>query len=148
MALLAGAGPFCVCVCGCSCVLACKWESVCESVFSTYMVHLASLLMGSSPTSLSVTQFSCADTPCSHHACSKHMLSEQGERGDRGWARGWKGEQIVRPLALRSHIFALLDHRAQSNTWHIISDTHLFVTPLQKKKGLVQWSLFEQFIRC
>lgn len=39
--------------------------------------RLSSLPMGSSPTSLSMTQFSCADTPCSYCACSKHMLSEQ-----------------------------------------------------------------------
>lgn len=41
------------------------------------MDHLSLLPMGSSPTSLAMTQFSCADTPCSYCACSKHMLSEQ-----------------------------------------------------------------------
>ena len=64
------------CVCVCVCVGVC--------LFSTNADHLSSLLMGSSPTSVSVTQFWCADTPCSHHACSKHMLSEQrGKRRQR-----------------------------------------------------------------
>lgn len=50
------------------------------------MDHLSLLSMGSSPTSLSMTQFSCADTPCSYCACSKHMLSEQ--RKERKWIKG------------------------------------------------------------